>query len=233
MSKLVKDLVTKDLRGQLAGVNDALLVNVVGLDAIRTTQASPANCAARTSTWRSSRTAWPAGPPKARRWPRRSRAAGTLAIVWGAEDIVSLAKEITRLTELKEFDGFQARGGAMDGAKLSAAEVKQVSKWPSRQEQLSLLLGQILSPGAMLAGQLIGMGGALASQIKQRVEDWRRRRRRRRRSSRAAGDSGAAPAAASEPPPAAAAAEMLRRRVDRRNLTNRDSISYNRFPHPT
>ena len=38
MSKLVKDLVTKDLRGQLAGVSDALLVNVVGLDAIRTSK---------------------------------------------------------------------------------------------------------------------------------------------------------------------------------------------------
>ena len=55
-------------------------------------------------------------------------------------------------------------------------KIKQVSKWPSRQEQLSLLLGQIFSPGAVLAGQLIGMGGALASQIKQRVEELEKRR---------------------------------------------------------
>ena len=38
MSKLVKNLVTEDLRKQLSGVSDALLVNVVGLDAIRTTK---------------------------------------------------------------------------------------------------------------------------------------------------------------------------------------------------
>jgi len=171
MSKLVKDLVTKDLRGQLAGVNDALLVNVVGLDAIRTSKLRRElraknihlevvkNSLARRAA---------EGTPLAAAFEGVS---GTLAIVWGAEDIVSLAKEITRFTELKEFDGFQARGGAMDGTKLSSAEIKQVSKWPSRQEQLSLLLGQILSPGAVLAGQLIGMGGALASQIKQRVEE--------------------------------------------------------------
>jgi ribosomal protein L10 len=55
----------------------------------------------------------------------------------------------------------------MSGAALTAAEVKQVSKWPSREEQLSLLVGQILSPGAKLASQLLSAGGALVSQIKQ------------------------------------------------------------------
>ncbi len=40
MSKFVKDLLTRDLKSQLDGVNDALLVNVVGLDAMRTTQAA-------------------------------------------------------------------------------------------------------------------------------------------------------------------------------------------------
>ena len=35
---------------------------------------------------------------------------------------------------------------------------------------MSLLLGQILSPGAKLASQLISAGGALASQIKQQGE---------------------------------------------------------------
>ena len=59
----------------------------------------------------------------------------------------------------------------MDGERLSAEEVDQVSKWPSRDEQLSLLVGQILGPGSHLAAQLIGPGGALASQIKQKAEE--------------------------------------------------------------
>ena len=37
-------------------------------------------------------------------------------------------------------------------------------------EQLSLLVGQILSPGADLVSQLTSMGGALASQIEQKGE---------------------------------------------------------------
>ena len=56
----------------------------------------------------------------------------------------------------------------MDGERLTAPQVEQVSKWPSRTEQLSILLGQILSPGAMLASQLNSVGGALASQIEQK-----------------------------------------------------------------
>ncbi len=50
----------------------------------------------------------------------------------------------------------------MEGARLSADDVKQVSKWPSRTEQLSLLIGQILSPGMTLYAQLLGPGAKLA-----------------------------------------------------------------------
>ncbi len=195
MSKLVKELVTKDLRAQLVGVNDVVLVNVVGLDAIRTTKLRRElrskniylevvkNSLARRAT---------EGTVLA---PAFEGATGTLAIVWGSEDIVSLAKEITRFSELKEFEGFEARGGAMDGAKLTSAEIKKVSKWPSRQEQLSILLGQILSPASTLAGQLIAMGGTLASQIKQRVEDLEKE---------SPPDSGPAASPSPETPPAPA-----------------------------
>ena len=96
---------------------------------------------------------------------------GTLAIVWGGEDIVSLAKEVTRIAEDKAFEPFAPRGGVMDGTKLTADEVKAVSKWPSRDEQLSILVGQILSPGARLSSQLLGPGGQLASQVKKKSEE--------------------------------------------------------------
>jgi large subunit ribosomal protein L10 len=92
-------------------------------------------------------------------------------MVFGGEDIISLAKEVTRLLKDKEYAKLEARGGVMDGAKLSPEQIEQVSKWPSRTEQLSLLVGQILSPGATLCGQLNAAGGALASQIKQKGEE--------------------------------------------------------------
>ena len=59
----------------------------------------------------------------------------------------------------------------MDGEKLSPSDVEAVSKWPSREEQLSLLMGQILGPAAILSGQLLGPGKLLASQVKQKSEE--------------------------------------------------------------
>ena len=94
-------------------------------------------------------------------------------------------------------------------------KIKQVSKWPSRQEQLSLLLGQILSPGAVLAGQLIGMGGALASQIKQRVEELEKAAPPAGEAAAPAGEA-AAPVAA-KPRRPRRTRQMLRRRVERRS----------------
>lgn len=170
MSKLVKELVTDQLKRELDGVQDLLLVNVVGLTANSTAALRKAlrqkniklmvikNSLARRATEGTQLAAAFEGSQ------------GTLAMVWGASDIVALAKEVVRLAKEKEFEKFEARGGVMGGTALKAAEVTDVSKWPSREEQLSLLLGQILSPGAKLVGQLTSIGGALASQIKQKGE---------------------------------------------------------------
>ncbi len=170
MSKFVKNLISDDLRKRLEGVESALLVSVAGLDANKNFRLRKTlrekninlvvvkNSLARRAT---------EGTPLA---PAFEEMEGSLAVVWGAEDVVSLAKEVTRLASDKQFEPFSARGGVMDGGRLTAEQVRAVSKWPSRQEQLSILAGQILSPGAMLASQLISAGGALASQIKQKSE---------------------------------------------------------------
>lgn len=171
MSKYVKELITDDLKKRLDGVQDALLVNVTGMTAnaahrlraelrgkqmhvlmvknslaARATEGTPLNAAFE-------------------------GVAGPVAVVWGGSDIVALAKEVTRLAGEKQFAPFIARGGVMDGQQLSAEAVTEVSKWPSREEQLSLLLGQIMSPASNLLGQLISVSGALASQISQLGEE--------------------------------------------------------------
>jgi large subunit ribosomal protein L10 len=95
---------------------------------------------------------------------------GSCAICWGARDVVGLAKEIVRLSKEKQYKEFKLVGGAMDGEALTAEQAAEVSKWPSREEQISLLVGQIVGVGATLSGQLIGPGAVLASQIKQLAE---------------------------------------------------------------
>jgi ribosomal protein L10 len=171
MSKYVKELVSKEIAHRLDGVGDALLVNVVGLDAGKTFSLRRQlrqkniqllvikNSLARRAT---------EGTPLAQAFQGIE---GTLAMVWGSEDFVSLAKGITALDGSPEFPAFQTRGGVMDGEHLSAERVKAVSLWPSRQDQIRILLGQILSPGANLASQLLGPGRSLASQIKEQAKD--------------------------------------------------------------
>lgn len=171
MSKFVKNLIRDDLRRRLEGVENALLVSVNGLDANKNSRLRKTlrekniqlmvvkNSLARRAT---------EGTPLAAAFEEME---GSLAVVWGSEDIVSLAKQITALAGDKQYEPFTARGGVMDGARLSAEQVAAVSKWPSRQEQLSILVGQILGPGATLCAQLSGPGASLGSQIKQKGEE--------------------------------------------------------------
>lgn len=171
MSKLLKSKIAEDYRRKLDGVSDALLVDVIGLDSGNTYSLRKelrskniqllvvkSSLARRATDGTALAKAFEGGE-------------GSLAVVWGAEDFVSLAKEVVELQKKPEFEKCQARGGLMDGEKLSAEKVKEVSKWPNRVGQISILLGQILSPGAQLLSQLGSPGGALASQIEKKSKE--------------------------------------------------------------
>jgi len=171
MSKFVKDLITKDLRNRLDGVEDALLVDVIGLK-------NETNVALRQRLRKKNIQLLVVKNSLARRAtegtslaPAFETADGTMALIWGGEDIISLAKEVITISEDKNFQPFAPKGGVMDGQPLAGDQVKAISKWPSRSEQLSILSGQILSVGAMLSSQLLSGGGKLASQIKKKSEE--------------------------------------------------------------
>ncbi len=172
MSKLVKNLLAKDLSNRLDGVDDCVLANVIGMDANSTSALRKRlrdkgigmmvvkNSLARRATEGSSLAAAFEG------------ISGTHAVLWGADDFVSLVKEVTELNKDEEdFEVFETRGGAMDGVQLTPEKVLEISKWPNRAEQLSMLVGQIMGPGAQLAAQLNGPGGALVSQVKSKGEE--------------------------------------------------------------
>lgn len=171
MSKLVKNMLIDDLKTRLSGVGELIVVSLGRLDAIQTSQLRQTlrkknirlqmvkNSLARRATL---------DTPLA---PAFDKHEGMLAIAWGGEDVVDLAKELDRLGAAKEYEGLEFRGGALDGARLEPADVKAVAKWPTRAEQLSLLSGQISGLGARLSGQICSLGGVLAGQIASRVED--------------------------------------------------------------
>ena len=171
MSKFLKDMLAKDLSSRLDGVEDCLVANVIGIDSNTTTALRARlrekgiklmivkNSLARRATEGTAL------------GPAFEGLTGNAAVVWGASDFVSLVKEVTALDkEEDELEKFKALGGVMDGEKLTPEKVKEISKWPSREEQLSTLVGQILGPGAQLAAQIVGPGSQLASQIKSKSE---------------------------------------------------------------
>jgi len=170
MSKQLKNLIAAEVRKRLEGVNDALLVNVIGLDSANTFNLRRElrsknihllvvkNSLARRAT---------EGTPLGKAF---DGCEGSLAVVWGAEDFVSLAKELVALHRKPEYEKFTAQGGVMEGEKLTPEKVTEISKWPNRAGQISIVLGQILSPGSKLLSQINAPGGKLLSQVKKKSE---------------------------------------------------------------
>ena len=172
MSKYVKNLITDHLRHRLQNVHDALLVNVVGLDAntnhrLRNELASKNihlvvvknSLAARAMQ----------GTPLAAAVRRRGRHGGHLLGQRRHRQPGQGNHQADQERQVQAAGGPRRRDGRR--AAHRRRRWQQVSKWPSRSEQLSMLLGQILSPGAQLASQLTSVGGALASQIEQKGEE--------------------------------------------------------------
>lgn len=171
MSKYVKDLMIKDLSSRWDGVDEMLVVDMVGMDAESSVALRKRfrdqdmhlmvvkNSLARRAT---------EGTVLA---PAFAGEGGSLTAVWGGGDIVTLAKEVALAIKEDKADTLKAIGGVLDGEKMSAEKVHEVSKWPSRTEMLSTISGQIMGPAMTLSGQLLGPGKLLASQVKQKGEE--------------------------------------------------------------
>lgn len=171
MSKYVKNLVVQDIQRRLQGVHDVLLVNVIGLDSGKTYLLRKRLREKRINLLVVKNSLAQRATEGTALGPAFDGVQGSSGVCWGGEDFIALAKAIVQLYKSGEFEKFETRGGVMDGAKLSPAKVQEISKWPSRQEQLGIVLGQILSPGATLLSQLNAPGGSLLSQIKQKSEE--------------------------------------------------------------
>ena len=110
MSKYVKNLVSDDIKKRLQNVNDALLVNMIGMNSSSTytlrkeLRAKKINILVVKNSLAAQATA---GTPLARLF---DGVGGSAAICWGSEDIVALAKSITAILKSEKFPAFQPRG---------------------------------------------------------------------------------------------------------------------------
>lgn len=168
MSKEVKSLIIQEIQGRIGDCRDLLVANVSKLDAISTNKF-------RLALKKKGITILALKNSLARVILDKNGIKdlgealdGPSALIWGAEDIVALAKEMTHWT--KQYPNFELKGGAVDGQPINAAGVVKLSKSPSRLELIARIMGQLLSPGANIAGALKGPGGKLAGQFKAMAE---------------------------------------------------------------
>lgn len=171
MSKYVKKLISGEIQSRLEGVSDAILVDVIGMDSDATFRIRKLlrEKGAQMLVVKRSLASRAAGDSPLRHLFAEKQ--GSVAVLWGCEDFVSLAKVVADIIKSKEFAKFELKGGVMDDEALSAEQVLAVSKWPNREEQIAMLVGQILGPGSGLSAQIKGAGAKLASQIKKLVEN--------------------------------------------------------------
>jgi large subunit ribosomal protein L10 len=171
MSKTVKKLISRDISQRLNGVQDAIVANVIGMTGDENFAIRKALREQGIRLMVVKRTLAAMATDGTSLRPAFDNQSGSLAVIWGCEDFVALVRNVTKMVNSGAFPKLEIKGGVMDGEAMSADQIKKVSKWPSRQEQISMLVGQILSPGSTLSGQLVGPARKIAGQVKKMVED--------------------------------------------------------------
>lgn len=169
MSKYVKEMMMNDLKDRVGETKDFLVVDIAKVDAITTNKMRLAlrekEIAVLTvQNALAKKTLGELGVSSL-----DDVLAGPSTLVWGGEDIVALSKEITKWA--KDIKTIEIKGGTVEGSSLDTAGVVALSKSPSREELISMIAGQILSPGAQLAGALLGPGSTVAGQVKSISEE--------------------------------------------------------------
>jgi len=165
MSKVIKEMEMAELRKQLGAVQELLVIDTSKLDGVTSNRfrlglRSEQISALSVKNSLARKTLAEAGVNG-----MESVLSGPSTLVWGGEDIVALSKAITKWA--KEIGDLAIKGGAVEGTAVDASQVEALSKSPGRLELLSIISGQLLSPGAQISGALLSAGANLASQIEQ------------------------------------------------------------------
>ena len=90
--------------------------------------------------------------------------AGPSAFVFAGKDVAAAAKAVKDFA--KENENLEIKGGLMDGAVVSAAEVEAIASLPSREELMAQIAGAISGVARGLATSINGVPRGLAQATK-------------------------------------------------------------------
>jgi large subunit ribosomal protein L10 len=90
---------------------------------------------------------------------------GANAIAYGGNSVVEVARELVKL--FADFPLIEMKGAILDGQLFEGEKgVKELSKYPTREEGLAKVVTLLVGPGRNLMGQIKGPGSKVAGIIK-------------------------------------------------------------------
>lgn len=169
MSKQVKQMILGDYQSRFAETSDAVVVSMRGIEANSTNEIRQnlAKKEIRLTVIRNrlARQAFE-GTDLAN---LASLLNGPCTMVYGAESVVEVAREIVGL--VKQFPNLELKGAILDGEVFEGESgVSRLSRLPTRDEAIAENVAMIFGPGRTLMGQVKGPGSTVAGLIKA-IED--------------------------------------------------------------
>lgn len=163
MSKAVKQLIVDEIRSRLEGINGLVVASTLGLtveqaNKFRSDLREKGVKALVVKNSLCGRAFAELGMEHA-----RPLLDGPSTLVYGGESLVDVAKAIVDAS--REFKIIEVRGGATDGQLLSAADVQDLSKLPTREELVGEIVGGLLAPAGAVAGALVAPAQQIAGQL--------------------------------------------------------------------
>jgi large subunit ribosomal protein L10 len=172
MSKPIKEIMMRDYKARLGDTQDALLISIRGMKGTATTKVRQdlakknikitvvRNALARKTI---------SGSGIA---PLGDFMTGSSALAYGGQSVVEVAREFVKL--LEKHPTLELKAAILDGILFKGKDgVKELSKFPTRDEAIAQAVTLVVSPGRKLLGAVKGPGSNIAgiiSAIEQKLE---------------------------------------------------------------
>ena len=93
---------------------------------------------------------------------------GPSVAVWGGDGVAELAKEIS--DQVKKLKKPEIKGGSVDGIVITAAQVEDITKLPSREELIGRVISLAMAPAARVVSLANAPAAGLMAQLKTIAE---------------------------------------------------------------
>lgn len=165
MSKAIKDMIIRDYSSRIHGFQDGALISIRGVSAQETTKL-------RTNLRKKQIKITVVRNSLARKAFQGTGfqgleplLVGSSALAYGGASVVEIAREL--VNALKEMPKIELKGAILDGQLFTGDKgVKELSKFPTKEEALGQTVSLLLGPAKKLAAQIKGPGSSIAGVIK-------------------------------------------------------------------